>query len=74
MTSHENALILIKEFNYNARQVAEVLGVQTRTVSDKMKTENYNKFSDNDFTKLLFHFQQKIENQTKILEKIKDLD
>lgn len=77
MTSHKNALILIKKFGYKTREVAEVLGIQTRSVSDKMNNKNYNKFSDSDFYKLLFHFKKKTKDQSKFLEsfeKIKDLD
>ena len=68
MTPHENALILIKEFEYNARQVAEVLKIQTRTASDKIKNEGYHKFTDEQFYNLLFHFQQKIESNTQTLK------
>lgn len=74
MTPHENALILIKEFEYNAREVGEVLKVSTKMAEKKIKSEGYHKFTNEQFTKLLFHFQQKIENHTKVLEKIKDLD
>lgn len=70
MTPHENALILIKEFEYNARQVAEVLKIQTRSADDKIKTKGYHKFTEEQFLKLLLHFQQKIESQNKTLENL----
>ena len=56
-TPHENALILIKVFEYNARQVSQVLGVTTQTIDKKIKLVNNNKFSESDFQKLIFHFQ-----------------
>lgn len=68
MTPHENALILIKGFEYNARQVSQVLGVTTQTIDKKIKLVNNNKFSESDFQKLIFHFQQKIEKQSKTLK------
>ncbi len=63
MTPHENALILIKEFNYNTREIGEILNVAPQTIEKKIKLVKYNKFSESDFQKLLFHFQNKIEKQ-----------
>ena len=68
MTAHENALILIKGFEYNARQVSQVLGVTTQTIDKKIKLVNNNKFSESDFQKLIFHFQQKIESNNQTLK------
>ncbi len=70
MKPHENALILIEAFNYNARQTAEVLEIDTRTASDKIKSKGYHKFTEPQFYKLLKHFQQVSENQNKILKNL----
>ena len=72
MTAHENSLILIKEFEYNAREVAKVLEVATQTVDKKIKLVNNNKFSESDFKKLIFHFHHKIEKQSKTLKILTD--
>ncbi|WP_246022127.1 hypothetical protein [Epilithonimonas xixisoli] len=51
----------------SARQVAVAIGGKQSASSSKMKNENYNKFSDDDFEKLKSHYLNK-------LNKIKDLD
>jgi len=67
---HKKALILIDAFNYNAREIAEVLGINTRTASDKIKNVNYNKFTEYQFKKMLIYFKDKNKYQREILEKL----
>lgn len=69
MTAHEKALIVIKTFDINARQISEIIGGSANGAQNKMKNINYNKFTEDDFNKLLLHFQSKLEKQKQILDK-----
>lgn len=64
MTPQEKCLLIIKEFELSARQVANAIGIKQSTASSKIKNENYNKFSDEDFSKLKSHYVQKFKNIT----------
>lgn len=69
MTVQQNSLELIRAFGYNARQVAEVLGISTRVASLKMNGDGYNKFTPQQFSALLSHFAEKTRLQNEILSR-----
>lgn len=51
MTPHDHTLQLITVLDYNARQIAQVLGISTKGAEKKMKQEGSNKFLEKDFVK-----------------------
>jgi len=61
MTPQEKCLFIIKELELSARQVAEAIGIKGISASKKMKNENYNIFSEDDFIKLKEFYVKKLE-------------
>ncbi|SHJ19887.1 hypothetical protein SAMN05443429_11213 [Cruoricaptor ignavus] len=71
MTHHEKSLTLIKSFCYNSRQVSEVLGLSYSSVRQKVGSVGYHKFTDDQFEKLLEHFEKVHTEQSELLKEMK---
>ena len=65
MTTHDRTIQLITVLDYNARQIAQVLGISTRGASYKLSREKGNQFTESDFEK----FKNFIENLNKTAQK-----
>ena len=61
MTTHDRTIQLITVLDYNARQIAQVLGISTRGASYKLSREKGNQFTESDLEK----FKNFIENLNK---------
>ncbi|CEN53394.1 hypothetical protein [Capnocytophaga canis] len=60
-TPHEKTLIIIKELELSARQVAVAIGKTGSAVAKKQNQENGNKFLSEDFEKLKSFYIKKLE-------------
>ncbi len=65
MTTHDRTIQLITALDYNARQIAQVLGISTRGASYKLSREKGNQFTETDFEK----FKNFIENLKQTAQK-----
>ena len=65
VTPHDRTLQLITALDYNARQIAQVLGISTRGASYKLSREKGNQFTETDFEK----FKNFIENLKQTAQK-----
>ncbi|MFJ1424894.1 hypothetical protein ACILFS_01085 [Capnocytophaga canimorsus] len=60
-TDHEKTLIIIKELELSARQIAVAIGKTGSAVAKKQNQENGNKFLSEDFEKLKSFYIKKLE-------------
>ncbi|RQO37963.1 hypothetical protein DBR39_13835 [Chryseobacterium sp. KBW03] len=66
MTTHEKALKIINDLGMSAAKIAEILGKSQSTAYDKIKSRQYNKFSDIDFETIKTFCVEKLKEIKKL--------